>query len=250
MIRSTTLFALTAFLAVGAGMAPASNANDKKPDDVKAPAEKTKKIVTKATVVERAVTINFIEALGLPFESLDTLGIRIDEARKTRDPVALANAAAYLSVAQTVSAKKAKLTADDLMKEAVKMARWRSRSSELKAVALILKDSELVKDLPELAKKAEKREADRLAAFKAGERPRGFNKQISINNNTDWGINMEATGSNGPVSSFIGPHSSYAPLIEGDDNGDVHMHAQAVGVNRYWDEDININQTESWDVNP
>jgi hypothetical protein len=245
MFRYAMLFALTVLLAIAAVLVP-----DQATPQEKSAAGKTKKIATKATVVEPARTINFIEVLGLQFDSLDVLGVRIDEARKTHDPVGLASAAAYLSAAETVSAKKAKLSANDVMKEAVKMAKWRSKPAELNAVALILKDSELAKDLPDLAKKAEQRQADRRAALKRGERPRSIVRQITINNNTDWGINMDAPGPNGPNASFIDAHSSYAPQVEADDNGNVHMHAQAVGVNRYWDEDINVNSTESWDVNP
>src|SRR4051794_4391874 len=68
--------------------------------------------------VEAASAVNFNRAFGLPFESLNSLGQRIDHARRASDPVALASAARELGVAEAVSGKKASLRSADVMKEA------------------------------------------------------------------------------------------------------------------------------------
>jgi hypothetical protein len=246
MLRFATLFALSACFAVGASV-PASNADDKK-TDTKAPDAKVAKVATRATVNERALSINFTEALGLHFDSLTTLGIRIEEARKSRDPVALANAARYLATAEAVSEKKAKLTADDLTKEAVEMAKVRKKATELKAVALILKDSELAKELPALAKKAEKREADRLTASKAGERARISANGLSVNNNTDWTVHIWVEWDGGGTSADCAPHSTAdLSIFTNDESAQAHAHARSQDGGRFWDADVGGG---SWDLNP
>jgi hypothetical protein len=244
MLRFTTLFALTACLAAGVSI-PASSADDKKTDN-KAPNAKAKRFESKATTVELARAINFTEALGLHFDSLTTIGIRIDDARKTRDPVAMANAASYLAAAEAVSGKKAKLTAEELTKEAVKIARLRNKSHELKAVAMLLKDSDLVKDFPELAKKSQKREDARIAAYKAGERQLGIVGRFEMQNNTDYKIHVWADTSSGSVDlGWWDPRSTSYSNTQIEDRGDpqaepptTHLHAQSEDGSRNWDQDI------------
>ena len=51
-----------------------------------------------------AGTIDFAKAYGLPFQSLVSVGARIQEARLDADPVALADLAGELAVAEKVSA--------------------------------------------------------------------------------------------------------------------------------------------------
>jgi hypothetical protein len=54
-------------------------------------------------VLVNDAAINFRKELNLPFATLGTLGSRIGEARRAGDPVALANAASELAVAEKVS---------------------------------------------------------------------------------------------------------------------------------------------------
>jgi hypothetical protein len=168
-----------ALLVLLAGLTLSSGA-EPKPDD------KTKQATSTAEKTEPATTINFIKDLDLHFESLATLGSRIEEARRNADPVALATCANYLAAAETASGKKASLTAEALTKEAVELAKLRDESAELKAVAALVKDASA--ELTPLAEKAAKREADERAAFKSGERPRGIWGQVTAVNNTSYKI--------------------------------------------------------------
>jgi hypothetical protein len=84
-----------------------------------------------------AASVNFRKQLNLGFPTLRTLGSRIDAARRAHDPVALANTANELAVAETVSGKKASLTAKTLAKEAAQLAALRRQVAELRAVAQV-----------------------------------------------------------------------------------------------------------------
>jgi hypothetical protein len=94
-----------------------------------------------ATRKTPAATVNFRQQLNLPFSSLNTLGSRIDAARRAHDPVALANAAQELALAEKVSGKKASVTSTQLAKEAAELAKLRRKDKEMQAV---LKVSEQV----------------------------------------------------------------------------------------------------------
>src|SRR5262249_31383781 len=80
------------------------------------------KIDSNAAVPPTASGIKFRKELGLPLNTLNTLGARIDAARKAHDPVALANTAQELSTAEKVSGKKASLLSTELMKESAQLA--------------------------------------------------------------------------------------------------------------------------------
>jgi hypothetical protein len=124
---------------------------------------------------ESATTVNFAKAFGLGFDSLNTLGTRIEAARKQADPVSLAGAANELAVAEQVSGKKASLTSDTLMKEAAELAKTRHHSSELKAVSLMAHGNEAIaKDLTTAAAIADKKEKELIAEAKEGGKTRGI----------------------------------------------------------------------------
>ena len=135
-----------------------------------------------------AMTINFPKSLGLPFDSLLTLGSRIEQALKVPDPVCLMGLAKELSVCEQVSGKTASLTSDTLYKEAVALAEVRGISAELKAVALYAKDDETSKKLGKLAEAAEKRDNDARRASESGERTRGIKRFLRVHNNTGYQI--------------------------------------------------------------
>jgi uncharacterized protein (TIGR03000 family) len=98
------------------------------------PKEKEQQVVTtKASRRTRATTIDFKKAYNLPFPSLGTLGARIEAARRTPDPVALAHTAGELAVAEKVSGKQAGLTSKALVAEAAELARLRRQVTEMKA---------------------------------------------------------------------------------------------------------------------
>jgi uncharacterized protein (TIGR03000 family) len=113
--------------------------DDAKPDK---PKEKGKvkdvQVVTsKPTKRVPASTINFKKAYALPFDSLATLGSRIDAARRKPDPVALGHMASELSIAEKVSKKKASLTSKALLAESAELAQLRRQVAELKATYAI-----------------------------------------------------------------------------------------------------------------
>src|SRR5262249_59369682 len=80
------------------GPAPGVGEDQPKKDDPAA-ADK-EKIDTKATPRATACQIKFKKEFGLSYPTLGTLGSRIDAARQAHDPVALANAASELNVAE------------------------------------------------------------------------------------------------------------------------------------------------------
>jgi hypothetical protein len=128
-----------------------------------------KKIEAKGEKYTPASTIDFGGELGLPLQGLTTLGGRIEAARRTPDPVALAVAGLELAAAEKVSGKNAGLSSEAVFKEVVYLAKVRSHSKELLMVAELLND----KDLRAEADRAARFEKGEAEAAKAGETPRG-----------------------------------------------------------------------------
>jgi uncharacterized protein (TIGR03000 family) len=106
-------------------VAPPAGPKDREKDE--------QSVTSKAEKRVRATRVDFKKAFGLPFESLGTLGSRIEAARRKPDPVALGHAASELAVAEKVSKKKAALTSAALLEEAGELARQRRQSAELLA---------------------------------------------------------------------------------------------------------------------
>src|SRR5438309_1291630 len=116
------------FLAL-ASSGPAQGTRNDKP----VPEDK-QEVRSKATRRAAASSVNFRKELNLPLNSLSTLGSRVDSARRTPDPVALAHAANELAVAEDVSGKTAGVTSKQLLKEAAELAGMRRQEAELKAM--------------------------------------------------------------------------------------------------------------------
>jgi hypothetical protein len=129
-----------------------------------------------------AATIDFAADLGLGFPTLTKLGGRIEAARRHGDPVGLSLAASELAAAEKVSGKKAALTAEALSKEAVALAELRGKSRELAAVALLVNSPDTQKKLTALAKKAAREEAEDATAIKLGDKPRGIERHLTVQN--------------------------------------------------------------------
>lgn len=153
-----------------------------------------------------AKQVNFRKELGVHFEYLESLGERIHKARKSPDPVDLALAAESLSVAEKVAGKKASLTAEDVLKEAVELAKLRRISSELSAVSLVVTSSDDKKELTELAATAKKAEAEAKKALEAGEKSREIHGTLRVENRTPYPMNIYLNGWYGgvvfPFSTF------------------------------------------------
>jgi hypothetical protein len=201
-------------------------AEDKKDEKTKAD-DKVLVVETKAAKTTPATAIDFNHELGLQFEALVKLGGCIEEARKNGDPVSLATAATCLSASETASGKKAKLTAEELFKEAVKMAKARDISTELKAVAALTKGHEVSKELSTMAEAAEKKEADRIAKFKSGEKSRGLIGRLTVRNETPYRLYISV---NFVEIGWVGPYTEYQFSKEYSDRGvATFLYAQNAG---------------------
>ena len=132
------------------------------------------------------------------FDSSATLGSRLVEARNAMDPVALAKIAAEIAANEKTSGKKASVTAEDLQKEAIDLAKLRMVSGELKSLAVLTKGGE--KELTLLAAKAAKNEA----AIKDGTDRRPL-RYIKVTNKTKHRVEIYE---NGRRLGSVGPHSS------------------------------------------
>jgi hypothetical protein len=153
---------------------------------------------SKATPRPSASSVNFRKSLGLPFATLNTLGPRIDTARRAPDPVALAHAASELAVAEKVSGKKASLTSAALMNEAAQLAALRRQEAELTALLHVSKQVETEEDNIALMKrqlefaKNQAREARR--SFERNEEPTAAPRKVIVNNYTTQYVDVYVNG--------------------------------------------------------
>lgn len=172
-----------------------------------------KKVTVKATLDPSppANTVDFAKAYNLPFESLGAIGARIEAARRHPDPVALAAIANELAVAEAVSQKKADVTAENLAKEAIELAVLRDDSTELKAMALLVKDSEAARKLEAKGTAAAEQKEQELAAVKRGEVGRGILHKLIVPNHSEVTVTVHMNGR--PVG-WVGPHGV----------GEFHVH--------------------------
>lgn len=134
----------------------------------------------KSTPCLGACTVNFRKELGVPFDYLMSIGSVIHQARETPDPVALASAAKSLAAAEAVAEKKAQVTSDQVLAEAIELVTLRGDAKELKAVAMLVDDPATKKDLSERAKAA----ADQSAGEEEGESSREFFGDLVVDNDT------------------------------------------------------------------
>ena len=123
--------------------------------DVKA--EKTAASGTLPSKSLSAATVDFQAELGLSFPSLLSIGARIERYRTSSpDPFGLANAARELAAAEKFTGRNASITAEQLMQEAVQMAKVRNDATELKATASLVSDKKIREELIIAAERADK----------------------------------------------------------------------------------------------
>jgi hypothetical protein len=196
------------FLALG-GLGSAGEASKPSPKDDKEVVE------SKVQKNARAADVKFKQQLGLPFNSLGTLGSRIDQARRSHDPVGLANAANELAVAEKVSGKKASLTSTALVKEAAELASLRRQAAELKAVlhvsTQITNETNLITNLRQqiaLTQAVSKSETD---AIRRNQNPTGAPRKLLVNNYTTQYIDVYVNGS---LKMTVSPGASKWCVIE------------------------------------
>jgi hypothetical protein len=193
-MRSSRQVLLAGLLLLGSG---ALGLADKPAAD--APREKDQQVVTSLPGKRTsATTINFRKALGLPFDSLGTLGSRIESARRKPDPVALAHLASELGIAEKVSGKKASLTSKTLLAESAELARLRRQVVELKSVYAVSQqiaseetDKRFWTDQIALADKTAREERDAVLSNKL---PTDAPRKILLNNYTTQYIDLWVNG--------------------------------------------------------
>ena len=220
-------------LALAAGSPGLSSAQDPKPGVPPTEPAQSRNIESKR---EKAAPIpDFARSFGLPFESMATLGHRLTDARLKCDPITLAMISTEIGIAEQVSGKKADITAAEVKKEAVELARMRRCEPELAAMSLMVEDKAAAKELTDLASKAGQEEAERVSRFKSGEREKGVNVLI-VRNTTPVPVSVRVNGVHlGWVQPFsqvdfntaqyYEPHQLY--LSAHDQFGDVfrsHVH--------------------------
>jgi hypothetical protein len=184
-------------------------ARDDKKDDKKT-ADEPKKLEAKSSPYSPASTVDFAKELALPFPSLATLGARLEAARKSGDAVDLAAAALELRAAEKVADKKAKVTSDDVAKEAAALAKAHRSSAELKAVAILLKDDDAAKEIATAVKAAVKEEDEETKAFKAGEKGKGIRGNLTVKNGTAYTMDVYVNGRN---VGWVNPYRDYTYAI-------------------------------------
>ncbi len=187
MSRFAVLFALAVAMIAGDWSSDRTRADDNKA------APPPGKVVQLESKMEKEQVPDFMNVYGVPFDSVETLGARLVEARRKMAPLALAMIAMEMDVLEQVSGKKGEVTAAAVQKEAIEVAKQRRVAPELKAVALLIKDEATMKDLNSLAEEAAKEEADRIAAFKSGEKERGIHT-LTVSNHAHHHVDIIANG--------------------------------------------------------
>jgi hypothetical protein len=132
----------------------------------------------------RACTINFTKELGVPLEFLSGLGHRIHEARRAPDPVELAMAGKSLAIAEKVADKKASLTSDEVLKEAVALAAMRENATELAAIIEVVGDNATSTDLKKVLADAKRREAEEKERAASGATAKSLFGTLLVRNHT------------------------------------------------------------------
>jgi hypothetical protein len=158
------------------------------------------KQVVNSTAVKKtpAASVNFRKQLGLPYATLNTLGPRIDAARRAQDPVALAHAASELSVAENVAGKKASVTSQELASESAQLAALRRQVLELRAVLRVNQniadkqdDIKLLKQSIDLAQQQAKEDQE---AINRNLEPTWKPRTLVVNNYTTQYLDINVNG--------------------------------------------------------
>ncbi len=194
---------------------PRYSAQEPKKADPASNPEESSIITTKPTKVTPAASVKFGKALGLPLASLNTLGSRIDAARRAGDPVTLAHAASELAVAEKVSGKAASLTSKQLIAESAELASVRRQEAELNHVLevsnqLRAAQSQLDNLKTQIAATQAETKADKDALL-AKEEPTSKPRKIIVNNYSTQYIEIQV---NGFVKGQVSPGATKVYTID------------------------------------
>jgi uncharacterized protein (TIGR03000 family) len=167
-------------------------------DEPKVKGKDIQTVTSKPTKRVPASTINFKKAFGLPFDSLGTLGSRIDSARRKPDPVALAHTASELSIAEKVSKKQASLTSTALLAESAQLAQLRRQVAELKAVYAvhqqIANEETSAAGWTQMIESADRATQQESAAIRSNTLPTDTPRRVLVNNYTTQYIDVWVNG--------------------------------------------------------
>ena len=170
------LFGLTVAVVAAEGEA-------KKAADSKAAGTKFESKISDAEkCCSRAITVNFRKELGVPLDFLSDIGRQIHHARRTPDPIALALAGQTLGVAEKVAGKKASVSSEEVLKEAVELVKMRGIASELSAMLVIATDEATQKEVQKILAITQKRDADEKAAAESGEKSKSIVGTLQVTN--------------------------------------------------------------------
>jgi len=173
------------------------------------------KMDTTGTKRASAAAIKFRKELGLPLSSLNTLGTRIDAARRAHDPVALAHAASELATAEKVSGKKASLTSLELAKESAELAKLRRQESELRATLAVQQQitgtDDAITTLQQILNDAKAQAKADSEAIRMNQEPTWTPRKVIVNNYTTQYIDIWV---NGYWKVQVGPGLSQLFFIE------------------------------------
>lgn len=186
---------------------------DSKKED---PAAQDQQVVSsKASKKPAGASVNFRKELNLPYATLGSLGARIRAARKSHDPVALANAANELAVAEKVSGKKASMTSQMLIKEAAELGSYRKQKTELQATLhvanQIAADEETVKRLKQEIADAETIAKADQQSIAGNEEPTWAPRKVVVNNYTTQYLDIYV---NGRIRAQVDPGGQQTIVIE------------------------------------
>lgn len=230
-------------------LAAVAQSDDPPKDD--AAAQDKQAVDSKATQQSAGKSVNFRKELNLPFQSLGTLGSRVDAARRASDPVALAHTASELAVAEKVSGKKAKVTSAALIQESAQLAKLRKQAAELKAVAQVANqvsgEEQLVANLQSQIDDAQAVAKADTEAFNKNAEPGWTPRKIVINNYTPQFLTVFVNGfykteiSPGLTQTLVIEHrwNPTVVTVRGDDDTDTW------GPRYIWGKF----QTYTWNIN-
>jgi hypothetical protein len=175
------------------------------------------KQVVSSKAAKRVATaaINFRKELNLPFDSLGTLGSRIETARRKSDPVAMAHAANELATAEKVSGKTASYTSKLLIKEAAELAAMRKQEAELRATLTVANQMQAEEDNITILKQSIDSAQSQIKADKqaltSNEEPNNSPRKVIVNNYSTDSIDLYV---NGNFKANVGPGASQVLMIE------------------------------------
>ena len=231
--RLWSIAALPATLALLSGLLADTPKKDPPPPEDK------EVVDSKPVRLKPAASVPFRKQLKLPFNSLATLGARIDAARRANDPVALAHAASELAVAENVSDKQADLTSSAVFKEAAELAKLRRQEAEIRALLRVSNqvtaEQDTIASLRQSLTWAKEQAKADTRAWQQNQEPTWTPRTVVINNYTTQYLDITV---NGVLKGQVEPGLTQVFVIEHRWNPTT--------IKAYGNEDIDVWQRIIW----